>query len=74
MTRKYDTGMDDDYIMQLDTIIEMGFALRVQPVERVGQGEISTFGEHTRHGYFNMILHSDETTSYWGVRGLSLSL
>ena len=67
-TRKLETRDARDYILKLEEVIEVGFAVRDDTIsERETDGTIKTFGSHQRHGFFNMIMHDDETTSYWGV-------
>ena len=45
----------------------MGFALRHFNIEEMDGTTVSKFGEHYRYGYFDMILHNNQTTSYWGL-------
>ena len=53
----------------------MGYAYRSKPVEKLTtktvngltQQQVEIFGNHNRKGYFEMIMHADESTSYWGV-------
>ena len=50
-----------------DTVIRMGFAIRNYAVEKGTNSAVEEFGMHTRYGFFDMIVHSDFTTSYWGI-------
>ena len=69
--RFLDTGNNEnnqDYVIELDKVIKVGYAVRNYEVEeRSDQGQIVEFGGHERQGYFDMIVHSNETTSYWGM-------
>ena len=62
VVRSYDSGLDTDFIVQLDTIVEMGFAIRDQNLQLIDTSDTAvpqiTFGAHTRHGFFNMVIHS----------------
>ena len=68
--RDFDTGDGEkDFVLGFDQVIRMGFAIRNEVAEERNEetGKIETFGMHDRHGYFDMILGSDERTSYWGM-------
>ena len=66
--RLLDTTDDHDYVVKLDSVMEVGYAIRNYAVqERDSDGKIKTFGAHQRSGLFGMILNSDETASYWGI-------
>ena len=68
IARKLETRDAHDYIVQLEEVIEVGFAVRDDDIlSRNSDGSIQEFGSHQRHGFFNMILFKDETTSYWGI-------
>ena len=68
IARKLDTEDTDDYILKLEEVIQVGFAVRDDNVqERNLDNTVKTFGDHYRYGFFNMIMHTDETTSYWGI-------
>lgn len=55
-------------MIELDKVIKVGYAVRNYEVEdRAENGTIIEFGRHERQGYFDMIIHSNETTSYWGM-------
>ena len=70
--RDFDTTFGQDYVMTTDDVVLMSFAIRQQPVEVLNEDDTFVLGDPTRRGYFNVILHDDETTSYWGVRGAAV--
>ena len=51
----------------MDQLVHMGFALRHFDLEEMDGTTVTKFGEHYRYGYFDMILHNNQTTSYWGL-------
>ena len=70
--RSLDTGDIQDYAVALEEVTRMGFAIRNSGVLEEDNGGVVRFGGHTRHGFFDMIVHeyaSDvtENTSYWPV-------
>ena len=67
--RALDTGDAQDFAVEFEKVISMGFAIRSSlPKGVVDLGtETNDFGDHSRHGHFDMILHDDYTTSYWGL-------
>ena len=65
--RYMDTLDPNDYKIIEDEVIRMGYAIRDYVVEEHDNSEIITFGKHVRHGYFDMVLHPDQTSAMWGV-------
>lgn len=68
--RDFDTGDgEQDFLVEEDRLIQMGFAIRnFEPLQQVN-GQVTQFGSHSRHGHFDMIMHSNRigSTSYWGL-------
>lgn len=67
VTREFDTGDTQDYVLETGAVTRMGFAIRNSGVLEETSNKIIRFGGHTRHGFFDMIVEESGNTSYWPV-------
>ena len=70
--RQLDTDHSDeldisqDLTIKTDIVLSMGYAIYTKEVN-VFPDDIPAYTDHPRFGQFEMILHQDLTTSYWGL-------
>ena len=67
-----DTGDANDFVVEFDVPIKIGFAIREYDFDLEREGDenlITNFGKHSRFGYFEVVIPSSDTLS----RGLATS-